>query len=182
MTDAEAEDDEAADGDEKEETQPQLNPAARLASKKVSPIFGGLLRSKGFVWLATRPVMYGEWSQGEKSPAVVLVWLLTPSHSSRRHAHAHRWRPAALRGAIRRLARGRGDHRRHQARLLRPVEGPPAGGEPDPSEAVLLTASSHASRSSSSSARAWAPATRRPSPRLSTSVCSPTPSGRSGRR
>ncbi|PWN97122.1 cobW-domain-containing protein [Tilletiopsis washingtonensis] len=63
MKDAEAEDDEAADSDEKEEAQPQLNPAARLASKKVSPIFGGLLRSKGFVWLATRPVMYGEWSQ-----------------------------------------------------------------------------------------------------------------------
>lgn len=45
------------------EAQPQLDPVARLASKKASPSFGPLLRSKGFFWLATRPLMSGEWSQ-----------------------------------------------------------------------------------------------------------------------
>ncbi|CAO1635335.1 unnamed protein product [Parajaminaea phylloscopi] len=57
---------EDADGDTAivvEETQPQLNPKARLASKKASPTWSPLLRSKGFFWLATRPAMYGEWSQ-----------------------------------------------------------------------------------------------------------------------
>ncbi len=49
--------------EEEEEEQPQLNPKARLASKKASETFGPLLRSKGFVWLATRPMLYGELSQ-----------------------------------------------------------------------------------------------------------------------
>lgn len=43
--------------------QPQLNPKARLASKKASEAWSTLLRSKGFIWLATRPLMFGEWSQ-----------------------------------------------------------------------------------------------------------------------
>ncbi|GAA5974249.1 hypothetical protein JCM11641_003352 [Rhodosporidiobolus odoratus] len=46
-----------------DERQPQLNPAARLAAKKADPGFGPLLRSKGFFWLASRPMMSGEWSQ-----------------------------------------------------------------------------------------------------------------------
>lgn len=46
-----------------DEKQPQLNPKARLAAKKADPTFGPLLRSKGFIWLATRPLMFGEWSQ-----------------------------------------------------------------------------------------------------------------------
>ncbi|WFD32255.1 hypothetical protein MSPP1_003299 [Malassezia sp. CBS 17886] len=46
-----------------DEEQPQLNPRARLASKKQSATWSSLLRSKGFVWLATRPLMFGEWSQ-----------------------------------------------------------------------------------------------------------------------
>jgi G3E family GTPase len=37
--------------------QPQLNPKARLATKQADPTFGPLLRSKGFLWLATRPAM-----------------------------------------------------------------------------------------------------------------------------
>ncbi|CAO1613852.1 unnamed protein product [Sympodiomycopsis kandeliae] len=49
--------------DAEEESQPQLNPKARLKSKKASETWAPLLRSKGFFWLATRPLMYGEWSQ-----------------------------------------------------------------------------------------------------------------------
>ncbi|KAI0597586.1 putative cobalamin synthesis protein [Biscogniauxia sp. FL1348] len=61
--------DESEDGDDDddntdmEEDQPQLDPKARLASKMKDPTFGPLLRSKGFLWLATRPKMFGEWSQ-----------------------------------------------------------------------------------------------------------------------
>lgn len=43
--------------------QPQLNPAARLATKRASNVWAPLLRSKGFFWLATRARLYGEWSQ-----------------------------------------------------------------------------------------------------------------------
>ncbi|KAH8193887.1 hypothetical protein TruAng_011942 [Truncatella angustata] len=46
-----------------DEDQPQLNPQARLESKMRDETFGPLLRSKGFLWLATRPRMFGEWSQ-----------------------------------------------------------------------------------------------------------------------
>ncbi|EFP81504.2 PiT family inorganic phosphate transporter [Puccinia graminis f. sp. tritici CRL 75-36-700-3] len=56
------EDDDDKDGDG-EEKQPQLNPKKRLESKKASKTFAPLLRSKGFFWLATRPTMFGEWSQ-----------------------------------------------------------------------------------------------------------------------
>ncbi|CDU24117.1 related to Cobalamin synthesis protein [Sporisorium scitamineum] len=45
------------------EAQPQLNSQARLEAKNASETFAPLLRSKGFVWLATRPLMFGEWSQ-----------------------------------------------------------------------------------------------------------------------
>lgn len=40
-----------------DEEQPQLNPQARLAAKMADETFGPLLRSKGFLWLATRPSM-----------------------------------------------------------------------------------------------------------------------------
>ncbi|CEH14751.1 Cobalamin synthesis protein [Ceraceosorus bombacis] len=60
MSEAEVEegDEEVASDDEDEagEAQPQLNPAARLASKKASG-WANLFRSKGFIWLATRPLM-----------------------------------------------------------------------------------------------------------------------------
>lgn len=46
-----------------DEETPQLNPQARLEAKKESKVWGAMLRSKGFLWLATRPLMYGEWSQ-----------------------------------------------------------------------------------------------------------------------
>lgn len=48
---------------QEDDAQPQLNPKARLAFKKASPTWSPLLRSKGFFWLATRPIMFGEWSQ-----------------------------------------------------------------------------------------------------------------------
>lgn len=46
-----------------EDGQPQLDLPGRLAFKRASPLFKTLLRSKGFVWLATRPKVSGEWSQ-----------------------------------------------------------------------------------------------------------------------
>ncbi|WVO13634.1 hypothetical protein L204_101255 [Cryptococcus depauperatus] len=41
----------------------ELNLPARAKNKKESPVWKGVLRSKGFVWLATRPGVHGEWSQ-----------------------------------------------------------------------------------------------------------------------
>lgn len=67
ISDAEAEgedgDDNIASDDEDDagEAQPQLNPAARLASKKASG-WANLFRSKGFIWLATRPLMVSTYS------------------------------------------------------------------------------------------------------------------------
>lgn len=46
-----------------DEEQPALRPDARLASKRKSEVWNPLLRSKGFLWLATRPMLFGEWSQ-----------------------------------------------------------------------------------------------------------------------
>lgn len=57
----ETESDESDETDD--EDQPQLDPVARLKSKQADPAFGPLLRSKGFFWLATRPMMSGELSQ-----------------------------------------------------------------------------------------------------------------------
>lgn len=34
-----------------------------LSNKRNSEAFGPILRSKGFFWLATRPMQFGEWSQ-----------------------------------------------------------------------------------------------------------------------
>ncbi|KAI1420848.1 P-loop containing nucleoside triphosphate hydrolase protein [Xylaria sp. FL1777] len=58
-TESEEDDSESQAGD----PEPQLDTKARLANKIADPTFGPLLRSKGFLWLATRPNMYGEWSQ-----------------------------------------------------------------------------------------------------------------------
>lgn len=41
----------------------QPEPATILANKRAHPAFGPVLRSKGFFWLATRPLQFGEWSQ-----------------------------------------------------------------------------------------------------------------------
>jgi hypothetical protein len=59
-----------------------------LENKKNHPAFAGLLRSKGFIWLATRPNQHGEWSQaggilaiGGGSP-----WFCTVSRSKCLHS------------------------------------------------------------------------------------------------
>lgn len=61
--DDEDEDEETDEDTDMEDEQPQLDPKARLASKIADDTFGPLLRSKGSLWLATRPKMYDEWSQ-----------------------------------------------------------------------------------------------------------------------
>ncbi|KFY31681.1 hypothetical protein V493_00898 [Pseudogymnoascus sp. VKM F-4281 (FW-2241)] len=42
---------------------PDIPLEQRLANKKAHPLFSRLLRSKGFIWLATRPKLSGDWSQ-----------------------------------------------------------------------------------------------------------------------
>lgn len=46
---------------EDEDSEP-MDDAQILANKKASPYFGGLHRSKGIFWLATRPYQMGSWS------------------------------------------------------------------------------------------------------------------------
>ncbi|TVY67384.1 putative metal chaperone, partial [Lachnellula suecica] len=41
----------------------EIPPGKILENKRNHPAFAGLLRSKGFFWLATRPDQHGEWSQ-----------------------------------------------------------------------------------------------------------------------
>lgn len=41
----------------------QPDPKDILNNKRNNPAFGPVLRSKGFVWLPTRPFQFGEWSQ-----------------------------------------------------------------------------------------------------------------------
>jgi G3E family GTPase len=72
--DEQAKDEEAEEEEEKEETKAEilarlqaekeaLDLPARIAYKRASPVWSGVLRSKGFAWLATRPTVSGEWSQ-----------------------------------------------------------------------------------------------------------------------
>lgn len=41
----------------------ELDLPTRVANKKAHPVFKPLLRSKGFIWLASRPFVSGDWSQ-----------------------------------------------------------------------------------------------------------------------
>lgn len=50
-----------------------MNLPARAEFKKTSPVWKGVLRSKGFCWLATRPSVHGEWSQAGVSAPCPLV-------------------------------------------------------------------------------------------------------------
>lgn len=69
------------------EAQPQLDPVGRLASKQACPAFGPLLRSKGFLWLASRPRISGEWSQAGVRPFFLASRALTDELSPAGHAH-----------------------------------------------------------------------------------------------
>lgn len=74
---AEEEDDEEEEEEEDDEEQAdemdsnvgsvedfdQLDPKVILSNKRGHPAFGPVLRSKGFIWLSTRPFQFGEWSQ-----------------------------------------------------------------------------------------------------------------------
>lgn len=55
--------DEEEDSDTEIEDFEQPDPQNILANKRNHPAFGPVLRSKGFIWLATRPIQMGEWSQ-----------------------------------------------------------------------------------------------------------------------
>ncbi|KAI0574223.1 Cobalamin synthesis protein [Pyrenophora tritici-repentis] len=51
-----------SDKDSNDEEAPPLDDKQILANKKACPYFGGLHRSKGIFWLATRPNQMGSWS------------------------------------------------------------------------------------------------------------------------
>ncbi|KAJ3078337.1 hypothetical protein HK102_004566 [Quaeritorhiza haematococci] len=59
------EEDDDEDEDEEEEEEPQITEAeiAKRRSKRNSTPFKNVFRSKGFIWIATRPKNIGEWSQ-----------------------------------------------------------------------------------------------------------------------
>ncbi|KAL4942388.1 hypothetical protein BDV06DRAFT_235475 [Aspergillus oleicola] len=68
--DGSGEDDEEEEEEEEEEESDeeitdfdQPDQSVILANKRSSAAFGPVLRSKGFFWLATRPMHFGEWSQ-----------------------------------------------------------------------------------------------------------------------
>ncbi|KAL2434828.1 Zinc-regulated GTPase metalloprotein activator 1 [Exophiala dermatitidis] len=54
---------EMEDKDEENDFSKAMDPKFVAANKNKDPVFKGLLRSKGFFWLATRPNLHGEWSQ-----------------------------------------------------------------------------------------------------------------------
>ena len=59
----EGEGEENEDDNENDEEKDKLNANMKLAEKKNSKAFKSLFRSKGFIWLATRPYQSGELSQ-----------------------------------------------------------------------------------------------------------------------
>lgn len=107
-----------------EEQKAELNLPARAKCKRESPIWKGVLRSKGFIWLATRPHVHGEWSQAGVSsnrsvadrPGRVERTFITLTAD---HVHARRWWLMDVPRPRGRVARRRGQrsHRRDQAGL-----------------------------------------------------------------
>ena len=85
----EEEDEEDEEEEEEEEESPEetlarmkeekeaMNLPARAAYKKQSDVWKGVLRSKGFCWVATRPGVHGEWSQA----GVRIAYIFPPNHS-----------------------------------------------------------------------------------------------------
>lgn len=67
--DDDLEDVEDDDDVDEEEEQPQLDPKKRLAAKMAHETFGPLLRSKGFLWLATRSRMVSSYPTLPSSPS-----------------------------------------------------------------------------------------------------------------
>jgi G3E family GTPase len=65
--------------EEMEKTKAELDLPSRAKAKRESPVWKGLLRSKGFIWMATRPHVHGEWSQAGVGCRFLL--LLPPSPS-----------------------------------------------------------------------------------------------------
>ncbi|OJJ00759.1 hypothetical protein ASPVEDRAFT_165866 [Aspergillus versicolor CBS 583.65] len=67
--DEDDEEDEEEEGEEEEESDAEIDDFDQpdqdliLSNKRNSEAFGPILRSKGFFWLATRPMHFGEWSQ-----------------------------------------------------------------------------------------------------------------------
>ncbi|KAL4863175.1 hypothetical protein BDV12DRAFT_206711 [Aspergillus spectabilis] len=59
----EVEDEEEEDSDSEFADFAQPDQSLILSNKRSHPAFGPILRSKGFFWLATRPMYFGEWSQ-----------------------------------------------------------------------------------------------------------------------
>ncbi|KAK9489282.1 CobW/HypB/UreG, nucleotide-binding domain-containing protein [Lipomyces doorenjongii] len=55
------------DGEERESDEDNLSaevpPEQLIKNKKSSPVFSSLIRSKGYIWLASRALQHGEWSQ-----------------------------------------------------------------------------------------------------------------------
>ncbi|OCT53067.1 CobW/HypB/UreG, nucleotide-binding domain containing protein [Cladophialophora carrionii] len=56
-------DDDDDDDQEEDDFSTEIKPDVAAKNKQNDPAFRGLLRSKGFFWLATRPNLHGEWSQ-----------------------------------------------------------------------------------------------------------------------
>lgn len=63
---------------EMEKQKAELDLPARAKAKRASKVWKGVLRSKGFIWIATRPSLHGEWSQAGVSD--YLGYLATPYH------------------------------------------------------------------------------------------------------
>ncbi|ETI25035.1 hypothetical protein G647_04405 [Cladophialophora carrionii CBS 160.54] len=62
-SDVDLDDDDDDDDQEEDDFSTEIKPDVAAKNKQNDPAFRGLLRSKGFFWLATRPNLHGEWSQ-----------------------------------------------------------------------------------------------------------------------
>jgi G3E family GTPase len=77
----------------------------RAKNKRESPVWKGLLRSKGFIWLATRPNVHGEWSQAGVSPWRGDRGEKAEADVGLDHVHSERRRSMDVQSARERVAR-----------------------------------------------------------------------------